>query len=99
MEPRSIGESLRGFLRSSDVVKRSRATQRWTEVWRQVAEPAVLAHTEVRGVRQGVLTIAVDSPPLLHELASFRREALLRALNDRAEGEALKDLFFRHAPL
>lgn len=99
MDPRSIGESLGDFLKRSDVVKTSRAALKWSAVWGDIAGADVVAHTQVRGLRNGVLTIAVDSPPLLHELASFRRERLLQALNERAPASALKDIHFRHAPL
>jgi hypothetical protein len=99
MDPRPIGEPLRDFMRRSPEVKRSKAALEWTTVWNDVAGDEVAAHTRVRGLRHGVLTIAVDSPPLCHELASFRREALLSAMNDRIESKPLKDLYFRHGPL
>jgi predicted nucleic acid-binding Zn ribbon protein len=99
MEPRPIGEPLRDFLRSSPLVKRSRAAQEWNTLWSEVAGPEIAGHTRVRSLRHGVLTIAVDSPPLCHELASFRRESLLAAMNMKAESKALKDLYFRHGPL
>ena len=99
MDPRPIGEPLRDFLRHSSTVKRSRAAQEWSTLWNEVAGPEVAGHTRVRGLRHGVLTIAVDSPPLCHELASFRRETLLAAMNGKVESKALKDLYFRHGPL
>jgi predicted nucleic acid-binding Zn ribbon protein len=100
MDPRPIGEPLRDFLKRAPAVKHSRATLEWNALWSEVAGPAVSGHSRVRSIRHGVLTIAVDSPPLCHELASFRRETLLAAMNERIGGKApLRDLYFRHGPL
>jgi predicted nucleic acid-binding Zn ribbon protein len=98
MEPRPIGEQLREFLKRSPALKRSKVAQEMNVLWSEVAGPQVAAHTHVRGARLGVLTIAVDSPPLCHELASFRRADLLKRMNDRLGPKALKDLYFRHGP-
>jgi predicted nucleic acid-binding Zn ribbon protein len=97
-DPSPIGEQLRAFMRSSPVVKQSRAHQAMTDVWTSVAGADVAAHTAVRGLRLGVLTIAVDSPPLCHELGAFRRTELLEAMNRRLGTKRLKDLHFRHGP-
>src|SRR4029079_11502779 len=98
IDPSPIGDHLREFLRKSPAVKRSRAALAMSEVWTAVAGPEIAAHTHVRGVRLGVLTIAVDSPPLCHELGAFRRAELLAAMNDRLGVKRLKDLHFRHGP-
>lgn len=97
-DPSPIGDHLRDFLRRSPTVKRSRANRAMTDVWTAVAGPDVAAHTHVRGVRLGVLTIAVDSPPLCHELGAFRRTELLEAMNRRLGTKPLKDIHFRHGP-
>src|SRR5262245_25461767 len=100
MNPVPIGDPLRAFMRNAPAVKQSRAAQKWTVVWNEVAPPEAAGHTRVRGVRHGVLTIAVDSPPLCHDLASFRREKLLAAMNERIDSRtALKDIHFRHGQL
>jgi predicted nucleic acid-binding Zn ribbon protein len=99
MDPRALGDSLRDFLRNAPAVRNSRANLKWSEIWNDVAGPDIAGHTRVRGLRHGVLTIAVDSPPLCHELASFRRESLLAAMNGRVDSKVLKDLYFRHGPL
>jgi hypothetical protein len=97
-DPTPIGDHLRSFLRNSRTVRHSRASQAMGEAWAAVAGPAVAAHTHVRGLRLGVLTIAVDSPPLCHELGAFRRAELLAAMNERLAPKRLKDLHFRHGP-
>jgi hypothetical protein len=99
-DPRPLADQLREFLRRSPVMRGSRAALAWGGSWEQVAPPEAAGHTQVRGLRHGVLTIAVDSPPLCHELASFRRASLLAAMNARAGGRPpLKDIRFRHGPL
>jgi predicted nucleic acid-binding Zn ribbon protein len=99
-DPKSIGEPLREFLARSPLVRQSRAARRWDGVWGEVAPRDALAHTSVRGLRHGVLTIAVDSPPLCHELASFGRASLLSAMNARrGDATPLRDLHFRHGPI
>jgi predicted nucleic acid-binding Zn ribbon protein len=98
LDPRPIGDQLRDFLKRSPAVKQSRTAQQLSALWTEVAGPAVAAHTHVRGARLGVLTIAVDSPPLCHELAAFRRGDLLARLNERLGNKPLKDLYFRHGP-
>jgi predicted nucleic acid-binding Zn ribbon protein len=98
MEPRPIGESLRDFLRHSPEVRQSKAALALGALWTEVAGPDVASHTHVRGARLGVLTIAVDSPPLCHELAAFRRADLLARMNERLGTKPLKDLYFRHGP-
>jgi predicted nucleic acid-binding Zn ribbon protein len=98
LDPRSIGDQLREFLRRSPAVKQSRTARELGQLWAEVAGAEVAAHTHVRGARLGVLTIAVDSPPLCHELASFRRADLLARMNARLGTKPLKDIHFRHGP-
>jgi len=98
LDPRPIGDQLREFLKRSPALKQSRLARELGELWAEVAGPAVAAHTHVRGARLGVLTIAVDSPPLCHELASFRRAELLGRMNARLGTKPLKDIHFRHGP-
>jgi predicted nucleic acid-binding Zn ribbon protein len=98
MEPRPIGESLREFIKRSPEVRRSKATLAMSTLWTEIAGQDVAAHTQVRGARLGVLTIVVDSPPLCHELAAFRRVDLLARMNERLGTKQLKDLYFRHGP-
>ncbi len=63
------------------------------EAWVQAAGPELAAQTQVIGVRQGVVTIAVGDSILLQELAGFRRRELLEAL--RKHIPEVRDLRFR----
>ena len=95
MEPVSIGDSLRDFMRRSPAMKRSRVAARVGEAWRAVAGPSISKHTNVRGLSQGILTVAVDSPPLCHELSSFHREGLLVRLKEKLANDTVRGLRFR----
>ncbi len=64
------------------------------EAWREVAGDQLASQTEVRGIRVGVLTIAVGAPPLCQELAAFRRQALTEAMASRTSGR-VKEIRFR----
>ncbi len=95
MEPVSIGDSLRDFMRRSATAKKQRVGVELDEAWRAVAGPSISQHTNVRGLSQGILTVAVDSPPLCHELSSFQRETLLVRLQERLANGKVRALRFR----
>jgi predicted nucleic acid-binding Zn ribbon protein len=78
--------------------RRALASDRVAEAWREAAGPALASTTRVRGFKDGVATVQTASAPLCHELASFRREELLAALNARLaekKGPAVRSLVFR----
>ncbi|MBX3442538.1 MAG: DUF721 domain-containing protein [Planctomyces sp.] len=65
-------------------------------LWRDVAGERIAKSTRVMGLKNGVLTIGVDSSPLLSELSSFHRENLLEGLKSR-RGESIRDLKFKRS--
>jgi predicted nucleic acid-binding Zn ribbon protein len=64
------------------------------ELWSEVAGEQIAAGTRVVGLRNGVLTIGVNSSPLLSELSAFHYERLLEALQAK-HGKRIKDLKFK----
>jgi hypothetical protein len=54
------------------------------------------AHARVSAFTGGVMTVEVDSAPLLHELVSFRKRDLVEVLR-RTVGFGLVDVKFRVA--
>ena len=64
------------------------------ELWSEIAGEQIAAGTRVMGLRNGVLTIGVNSSPLLSELSSFHHERLLEALQAK-HGQRIKDLRFK----
>lgn len=67
------------------------------DLWAEIAGPQIAAQTRVMGLKNGVLSIGVDSSPMLSELASFHTERLLEALQAK-RGKAIRDLKFRRSP-
>ena len=64
------------------------------ELWSEIAGPQIASGTRVMGLRNGVLTIGVNSSPLLSELSSFHHERLLEALQAK-HGQRVKVLKFK----
>ena len=52
-------------------------------------------HTRIDAVRDSVAVVVVDSAALLAELANFRKDELLAALQARVRGQFIRDIRFR----
>ena len=79
--------------------RRRRVSRELTQAWIEVAGTEIANQTRVRGLRRGVLTIEVESSPLCHQLASFRRDDLLLALQARVRRADVMEIRFRAGPL
>ena len=55
----------------------------------------IAAHTRVRSLRAGVLTVEVDSPALCHRLSSFEKERLLLGIKERVRKAPVCELRLR----
>jgi len=92
--PELLGEILsrlftaRGWGRRQD---RLRLEQAWAEA----AGPEDAKHTQVGGLRRGVLEVLVDNAVLMQELAHYRKRSLLEQLRRRLPSVTLTDLRFR----
>ncbi|MBI3273124.1 MAG: DUF721 domain-containing protein [Planctomycetes bacterium] len=64
------------------------------ERWVELAGAVVASHTRILTLERGVLKIEVDSSPLLAELATFRRDELLRKLAEAFPAKRVRDLKF-----
>lgn len=62
--------------------------------WKDAAGSDVARATQVQGIKRGVLQISVDNAPLLSELASFHKSAILAALHEKHPHLKLRDLKF-----
>ena len=91
----SIGEILDSFL--SEAHRDSvRPMERLRASWERITEKKRIRGTRVVQVKQGRVTIEVKSPPLVAELAQFRRRELLNDLQrDLAGDPNIKTLQFR----
>ncbi len=90
-----IGEILDTFL--SEAHRDSvRPMERLRASWARITEKKHIQGTRVTQIRQGRVTIEVKSPPLVAELAQFRRRELLDDLQRDLSGEPkVRTLLFR----
>lgn len=93
--PRAVGDILGGLMGQRGLGGKRRVQEELRRAWIDAAGDEIAGQTRVRGVRRGTLTIEVSSPPLCHELASFRRDDLLIALKERLGNTDIQDIHFR----
>jgi hypothetical protein len=67
-------------LASSPWFARRRDLKDVLAAWPAAAGETAAAHSEIRGVKNGVLHVVVDSAVHLHEMANFRKKEILAAL-------------------
>jgi Dna[CI] antecedent, DciA len=92
--PEDIGAILSRWLKSGQVKERLRGEgifQRWPEI--VGLERAALSR--VVRCAGGVVTVEVASAPLLHELGTYLREDVLRAIRERPELGPIHEVRFR----
>ncbi|HYC77947.1 MAG TPA: DUF721 domain-containing protein [Planctomycetota bacterium] len=98
MEPGALHDLLRRVAPKAAGRRSAKVAEAVARAWEKAAGPELARQARVRSVRDGEATIATASAPLCHELASFRREALLRAVNAalaEAGAPEIKALHFR----
>lgn len=83
-----------------DLLKSIRLEQRQGEaeivrVWNQLLDPAVVAHAQPTGLRQGTLFVRVDSSPWLDEIVRYRRKEILTRLQHSFGRELIQRISFR----
>jgi hypothetical protein len=59
--------------------------------WREMFDGPLAVHTLPVDIKEGLLTIAVDSPTWLHHLKFMKQEMI-----DKLKGHGVKDVRFRH---
>ena len=92
--PKPLGDVL-GDLFSARGFGQLRAAGELEAAWEAAVGAELVARTRLGGVRHGVLSVTVDHPTLLEELAAFRKPAILAALRRGAPGTPVQDLRFR----
>ncbi len=65
------------------------------QAWAEAVGPEEAKHTQVGGIRRGVLEVLVDNAVLLQELAHYRKRPLLERLRRSLPNVTLTDLRFR----
>lgn len=80
--------ALRGFARV-------RSDDELQTAWKKIAGEEFAPHTRPLQVTRGVLTVSVDSAPLLSELVAFRTAELLQRMKQQYPHLKVKSLKFR----
>lgn len=88
-----LSEIIREVLRDHGIGK-DPGFRRVLRAWRDAAGTEIFEHTRIASFTRGVVTVEVDSGPLLHELAVYLKRDLLRLLREKAEAP-VSDLKFR----
>jgi len=93
-EPQHLSGALAELIAMRGIARVQGSSQVAT-VWREVAGDAIAKQTRILGIKRGVLQVAVANSPLLAELASFHRSALLEKLKREHADLKIRDIKFR----
>ena len=96
--PEPIRSILERFLARSGIGRPAR-WRRVAEAWCEAAGTDLADHTRLMAFRRGILEVAVDSAPLLQELAHFRKAELLARLREVLGTIYVRDIRFRPGPV
>jgi len=96
-EPRPLGELLPDVMRHLGL-EAVQWSVRLEQDWAELAGPAVAGHARPGTVRNGVLTVFVDSSVWLSELSRFGRKPLLKRLRAAYGDDAVRDVRFQLDP-
>lgn len=65
------------------------------KVWKDLLDPAIVAHSQPVGLNKGTLFVAVDSNVWLSEIVRYRRKEILDRLQHSFGREMIKRISFR----
>ncbi len=81
--------------KAARVVKAKSKVNRGLSVkWAEIAGPDILEHTDVKGLKKGVLYVRVDSATWLHYITAFKKEELLRSIQNEYKQRFISDIRF-----
>lgn len=80
---------------SSLRIDRRRAEAEVTKVWNNLIDPAIVAHAQPTGLRNGTLFVNVDSNVWLSEIVRYRRKEILDRLQHSFGREFIARISFR----
>jgi predicted nucleic acid-binding Zn ribbon protein len=92
-EVKKLGDMLRDTVMS--VKKTGKSNKSLREKWNKVAGETISGHTEVGMVKSGVLYIEVDSATWLHHISGFKKEELLKSIQEEFKRGYISDIKFR----
>ena len=96
-DPRPLGELLPDVMRRLGL-EHVQWSVRLERDWAELAGPAVALHARPGTVRDGILTVFVDSSVWLSELSRFGRRPLLARLQAAYGADDVRDVRFRLDP-
>ena len=81
--------------KAARIVKAKSKTNRSLSVkWAEIANQDILEHTDVKGLKMGVLYVRVDSATWLHYITAFKKEELLRSIQNEYKQKFISDIRF-----
>ncbi|HSK29358.1 MAG TPA: DUF721 domain-containing protein [Candidatus Limnocylindria bacterium] len=88
----SLGAVLDHSLKRLDLAQRLDAYGVWT-IWNEVVGKTIARNAQPEKIRNGTLFVKVTSPVWMQQL-QFMKEMITDKLNQRLNGEAVKNVFF-----
>jgi predicted nucleic acid-binding Zn ribbon protein len=73
---------------------KSKTNRRLSVKWAEIADRDILEHTDVKGLKKGVLYVKVDSATWLHYITAFKKEELLRSIQNEYKQRFISDIRF-----
>ncbi len=84
--PQRLGDLISEFLKTSGIRQRGDRKQ-LADAWSHAVGPSAARRSRVVSLRNGTLTVAVDSAALRQELEMFRRTEVLRRVQEAYPGK------------
>ena len=78
-----LGDAYKSFIKTSGIARRSTRNREILTAWKDAVDGEIRRHTRISSFRSGVLTVEVDTPARLSELASFRQGTILKNLKEK----------------
>ncbi len=94
VEPRDLREAVRNALRRVGLAERFQEAH-LTEAWGELVGPALAPHCQPAGVRRGILTVKVDHPTWMHQIAFLHKARMLQSIQRQFPQLQIRDLILR----
>ena len=88
-----IGQAIDKFLKSIKQVDWKKQ-QLINKVWPLIIGQKFSPHTRIAGIKQRILQVEVESTVFLHELANFKKEKILKKLQEKFPQYKFRDIKF-----
>ena len=89
---KSIGEVLKKTVRKVKARRKENSSLR--DRWAMVAGKEISEHTDVAGIRESMLHVRVDSAMWLHYVRTFKKEELLKSMQNIYKQKYIADIKF-----